>query len=514
MKKTVMINLFGQVFHIDEDAYETLQHYLTSIEQRFSGSNEGKEIIEDVESRIAELFKERLGTERQVVNMDDVNFTIGIIGTPEDFDAPEGSNNETKEEKKQKGRSKRLYRDPDNRMLGGVGGGLGAYFRIDPAIVRIILIITFFISGPLIYIVLWIVMPEAITTAQKLEMSGEPVNLSNIEKKIKDEFGKVKDSIKSKNTKEKIRNSAKNLSDIIFDTFHVFFRIFLTVLGIAFLLLGITMLVAIFVGLFFNAGKNIDIFLVLEKLFDSDMAILAMIGLSLVLTVPVISLIFAGIRLMFGIRFSFKILNRTLLGFFFCGLILSGIVFFDGMTNFRYKGQTDEIIPLDSLAKRTIVLAPGKDSLNENADYFINSDKWLVNLNDEKNIVFGKPSISIQKSKTEIPNISILRFCRCGNRKEGTTFTRNLPSVVTMSDSIATISKYFSISTDKIFRFQEQKVTIYLPVGSKIFIRKGMDEMFDNVFMPWKYSYSDLSGKTWIMTENGLDSIPNLKKVK
>lgn len=504
-----MINLWGQVFHIDEDAYETLQHYISRIEQRFSGSDEGKEIVEDVESRIAELFKERLGTERQVINMDDVNYAIGIIGTPEDFDAPENSSNETKEEKKQKGSSKRLYRDPDNRILGGVGGGLAAYFGIDPAIIRIILILTFFISGPLIYIVLWIVLPEAVTTAQKLEMSGEPVNLSNIERKIKNEFGKVKDSIKSNNTKQKFRDSAKGVSNVIFDTFHVFFRIFLTILGISLLLLGSILLIAFFVGLFFNAGNNIDVFQVFEKLFESEIAILAMIGLCLVLIVPAVSLIFIGIRLMFGIRYSFKILQKTLLGFFICGLILAGIVVFDGVTNFRFKGQTNEIIPLDSFAKRTIILTPGTGMLNENeSEYFMDSDKWLVNLNDDKNIIYGKPSINIQKAKTGVPSISVMRFCRCGNKKEGTTFTRNLPSVINISDSVATILTTFPIPTDKIFRFQEQKVTVSLPIGSRIFIEKGMDEMFDNIEMPMKYSYSDLPGKTWIMTENGLDTIP------
>ena len=141
----------------------------------------------------------------------------------------------------------------------------------------------------------------------------------------------------------------------------------------------------------------------------------------------------------------------------------------------------------------------------------MDSNKWLINLNDDKNIVFGKPSICIQKAKTEVPSISVMRFCRCGNKKDGITYTRNLSSVVTMNDSIATIAKDFPISIDKIFRFQEQEVTIFLPVGSKIFIQKGMDEMFENVFMPWEYSYSDLSGKTWVMTENGLDSIPNNK---
>ena len=196
MKKTLTVNLWGQVFNIDEDAFEKLQKYLSSLENKFSKTPEGKEIIGDVEARIAEIFKERLAISRQVVTLDDVYFAIGIIGLPEDFDIADDGSKEDKDESKKTEKSRRLYRNPDDRILGGVGGGLAAYFGIDPTVVRLLLVITFFFSGPLIYIVLWLIVPEAKTTAQKLEMRGEPVNLSNIEKNIKDEFSKVKDNLK------------------------------------------------------------------------------------------------------------------------------------------------------------------------------------------------------------------------------------------------------------------------------------------------------------------------------
>jgi len=247
MKKTLTVNLWGQVFNIDEDAFEKLQKYLSSLENKFSKTPEGKEIIGDVEARLAEIFKEKLGLSRQVVTLEDVDFAIGIIGLPEDFDIVDDS---SKDESKKTEKSRRLYRNPDDRILGGVGGGLAAYFGIDPTVVRLLLVITFFFSGPLIYIVLWLIVPEAKTTAQKLEMRGEPVNLSNIEKNIKDEFSKVKDNLKSKNTKKNIKDATHHLGEILVSIIHVFFHAFTIILGFAFLILGLVFLFSIFVGVF------------------------------------------------------------------------------------------------------------------------------------------------------------------------------------------------------------------------------------------------------------------------
>jgi phage shock protein PspC (stress-responsive transcriptional regulator) len=196
MKKTLTINLAGLVFNIDEDAYYRLQDYLENIKTYFSEEKEVDDIMHDIEIRIAELLGEKITPSRQVVTLQDIEEIIKIMGEPHEFGDP------GKEKKRTYYRTstKRVYRDPDNRILGGVCGGLGAYMAIDPIIVRIIFIIIFFGfgAGLLIYLILWIIIPEAKTTAQKLEMRGEPVNVSNIGGFVKEEFENFKNSFKSK----------------------------------------------------------------------------------------------------------------------------------------------------------------------------------------------------------------------------------------------------------------------------------------------------------------------------
>jgi phage shock protein PspC (stress-responsive transcriptional regulator) len=199
MKKTISINLNGMLFNIDDDAYDRLEEYMKRIEAHFSGQNESNEIMNDIEARIAELLNERLGGTNKVVSLSDIEEIIKTMGNPDEFDEAE-----QKDQKKQHyqyiHRPRRLYRDPDNRVIGGVCGGMGAYMNVDPVIFRIIFVIIFFGFGVglLIYLVLWIVIPEAKTTAQKLEMRGDPVNVSNIGSFFREEFENVKNSFSGK----------------------------------------------------------------------------------------------------------------------------------------------------------------------------------------------------------------------------------------------------------------------------------------------------------------------------
>lgn len=197
MKKTITINLGGIVFNIDDDAYAKLKNYLDQIEHYFSGEKEGKEILSDIENRIAELFQERIKDSARVVDLKDVNEVIGILGDPQEIGDPEGTNGTGRKTRYTSSAYRRIYRDPDNRILGGVCSGMGAYWQIDPLIFRIIFLVAFLGLGVglIIYLILWIVIPEAKTAAQKLEMHGEPVNVSNIGKKVKEEFNNVKDKM-------------------------------------------------------------------------------------------------------------------------------------------------------------------------------------------------------------------------------------------------------------------------------------------------------------------------------
>lgn len=191
MKITVSINLGGHSLNIDEDAYDELRRYLKNLELHFAGEENSSEILSDIEARMAELLRSKLTTFKQVISIADLKEVITVLGTPEDIDDNGGTS----------GRDKfstpgyhRMYRDPDKGMIGGVCAGMGAYWNIDPWIIRLIIVILVFAGGLglLTYLILWIVLPEAKTTAQKIEMKGEPVNIHNIKESVKKEFENVR----------------------------------------------------------------------------------------------------------------------------------------------------------------------------------------------------------------------------------------------------------------------------------------------------------------------------------
>ncbi len=188
MKITININLGGYPFNVDEDAYERLRQYMKSLEKEFSGESSASEIMADIEGRIAELFKMRLNAYKQVITMKDVEEVMAILGSPEVI-----SGNSTSDERPPRSQ-RRIYRDPDRRVFGGVCAGISAYLDWDPLIMRIIFAILIVAGGfgLALYLILWIVLPEAKTTAQKLEMRGDPVTVENIKDSVKQEFETVK----------------------------------------------------------------------------------------------------------------------------------------------------------------------------------------------------------------------------------------------------------------------------------------------------------------------------------
>lgn len=199
MKKTVTVNLAGQVYNIDEDAFDALSRYLNAIKKMYRNEDGGDEIIADIEARISEVFHQHQKTTgKNVISIAEVDRIIAMLGKPEEF---ESEYNEPEREKTtsstgaQTTINKRLYRDPEDTVLAGVCSGLAHYFGMkDPVWIRLIFALMVILGaggGILIYIVLWIIAPEAKTSAQKLEMRGEPINLENIEKTFRDGFQTV-----------------------------------------------------------------------------------------------------------------------------------------------------------------------------------------------------------------------------------------------------------------------------------------------------------------------------------
>jgi len=188
MKKTISINLGGQSFIIEEEAYERLSNYLNEIKNHCGREADVEEVIADIELGMAEKLSQSLTSYKNVINLVDVESLIKIMGTTEDFDREIGSSDDEGAKKESGDQVKRrLYRDLDNKLLGGVAAGLGIYFEIDPLIFRLLFFASIFAGGfgLALYLLLWLIVPAAINAHQKLEMQGEAPTLAAFERLAK-----------------------------------------------------------------------------------------------------------------------------------------------------------------------------------------------------------------------------------------------------------------------------------------------------------------------------------------
>ena len=281
MKKTLTVNLGGTVYHIDEDAYRLLDNYLLNLTHFFRKQEGADEIVDDIEMRISELFTEKLTDLKQVITLTDVEEVIARIGKPEDFDDSDAaeaggansgadsasassgadaaadadaasssentssddncsgdasSNDASSDENassQQDGVQRRLYRDPDNRLMGGVAAGLAAYFGWDVTLMRVLMIVLCFVPYcPMIlcYLLGWLIIPEAHTAAEKLSMRGEAVTLENIGRTVTDGFEKVTDGMNDCVNSAKSRTFMQKLGDGIVTVAAILFKVFLIAL--------------------------------------------------------------------------------------------------------------------------------------------------------------------------------------------------------------------------------------------------------------------------------------------
>ena len=192
MNPTMNVNIGGCPFIIDEDAFDKIQDYLDIIENHFSTSDGCDEIVSDIEYRFAELLNER-PNQRPIVSSRDVEQAIKVLGTPADFGAFESKRNahtdEAYDDNEFQPSGKRLYRNTDDKVVGGVCSGMAAYFGMsDPLWIRLFFVIAtvVFGGGVIVYLFLLISVPKAKTASERLAMRGKPINVENIAKQVED----------------------------------------------------------------------------------------------------------------------------------------------------------------------------------------------------------------------------------------------------------------------------------------------------------------------------------------
>lgn len=185
MKRVLNVGIGGKTFVIDEDAYSRLEQYLYNFRNRTQMGHQTKEVMDDLESRIAELLTESLDSKREVVNLAMINRIVSQLGMPDgsresEYEYERGYDNQNYDWKT----TKKFFRDPDTKVFGGVCGGLAAYFGVDVMLIRILFVIAF-VCGSLgfwVYIIFWIIAPLASNAAQKCEMRGIPPTAENMRK--------------------------------------------------------------------------------------------------------------------------------------------------------------------------------------------------------------------------------------------------------------------------------------------------------------------------------------------
>lgn len=506
MKKTLTINISGTIFHIDEDAYEKLQDYLLKLNNHYSSTDEGREIISDIELRIAEIFNEKLqGT--QVVNIDLVTDVITTMGTPEDiFEEDEETTTKTTPPPHTEKIRRRLYRDPDHRIIGGVTSGLANYLGIDIVIMRLIFLILFFVYGLgfLPYIILWIVVPKARTTSQKLEMHGKKVNVSNIEGTIKEEYEEVKESFNNLRNKhgKTTQDGIDRIIDFLGTAIRLFLKIAVIVVGVFFLIAGISGLVAFIVGSSFSSVFISDNFI--NELFLTGFNLtLFQCGVFIVAVIPILLIVFTGFKILFRFKTNNKAIGFSALLIWILGLALIITIAVKQAISYKHHVVSPAVThTLKNVATDTLYLK-SVDNVNfeiSNTKVHFNAVRMVTK--DDKDILIGEPTFDIKKSNTKNLELRMKKEARGNSRKEAMDFARNIKYNWNQNDSLINFNHYFNLE-DK-WQDQELHLTLKVPVGKVIYIDESMENIIhdiENVDGVWYY---DMLNKYWMMTKEGL----------
>lgn len=318
MKKNITINLFGTLYAIDEDAYALLTRYQDDLKKYFSRQEGGEEIAEDIERRVAELIQELKSTGVEAITIEHVKEIISRIGTPEEMGEGAAESSSTFDGHRgmdwlrERLRGKRLYRNPDDMMLGGVVSGLACYLGVDATWLRLLVVLLTFLSvgtSVLIYLILWLIVPLAVTTADRLQMQGKSVNMANLGEEILNGARRAGDFIASPRT----QTAAHGCIGMIVNVFVVLLKAFVGLMLILLLVMcGLTLLgVLITLGVFVfmvvsHTGRSWDGWPFIEYMFGNGFCWTALVSF----LVMVGLLIYGGVHVLQRWRGSAQSMTR------------------------------------------------------------------------------------------------------------------------------------------------------------------------------------------------------------
>lgn len=506
MNKTVNINLGGMFFHIDEDAYQKLTRYFDAIKRSLSNSSGQDEIIKDIEMRVSELLNEKQKSEKHVVGLSDVDEVIAVMGQPEDYIIEEDNQQHQSFNNNMTRKSKKLYRDKEKGMIGGVAAGLGHYFGIDAVWIRVILILLVWGAGTgvLAYIILWIVMPEAVTTSEKLEMTGEPVNISNIEKKVREEFENVSDKIKNADY-DKYGNQIKSGAGKIGSTFGDFilsvFKVFAKFLGIILIITGLTTLIFLLIGVFtLGSSTFIDFpwqdFVEAGNFTDYPIWTFGLL-MFFAVGIPFFFLTILGFKLLSpNMKSIGNIAKYTLLALWIIAVALAISIGIKQASAFAIDGR---------VVKKENIMLQATDTLHIK---FVHNDYYAKNVDDRNNFRITQDSANtdviysnevrfeIKKTDEKLPYIKIEKEAKGKSLPEAKKRAEQIRYNYKIIGNQLILDNYLLSDLKNKFRDQEIEITLYLPEGTLFKVDSSVqhydrsnDEFFNLHYSSDKYLY-------------------------
>ncbi len=491
MKKNIRVNISGQLFNIDEDAYQLLEKYLDSLRSHFKDEEGSKEIIEDIERGISEMMAGLVNANKSVISIEDVDAIIKKMGEPYQIDEePEKPRNESSQAYSERVYgSRRFYRDSDEKVIGGVCSGIGAYFNIDPVWIRLIFVGLFFLGAISLfaYIILWVIMPEAITTAQKLEMRGERLNVNDIEKRMKDEFNNISSRVRSFRDREfgkkkgGIDEALKEIFGLILKVAVVLTKVIVGIvigaLAIAafFLLLSLIPAFAHSGSLLFSPVDGIT-FISIPATLSSVMPLnedstWLLISLAALLIIPLVSLIVSGFNLLInGRRRSLKGLKIAFASLWFMALLITVFYASKIFDDFNSSKTVTSVQNLPSYDTVYVKLTPSLAQVDFNM-----IDDGLRNLKDEDMFIYKDEKnfympVDIEWVSTvdSVISLKINKVSRGSKASDAFGKANNVSIPIQVTDSLIEISPLYNFPVEDGFRAQRGRIIFQVPQGKKV----------------------------------------------
>jgi phage shock protein PspC (stress-responsive transcriptional regulator) len=524
MNKTIIININGIVFHIEEDAYEILRSYMTDVKRHFADEEDSVEITTDIENRIAEMFSEILAREnRPVVVTADVTTIISQMGTIEDF--------ETEAEQKtaytdgQAAQNRKLFRDPDDHLLGGVCAGIANYFDIEIVWIRLAFAIITFIggSGAIAYLVLWIIVPKAVTRADKMAMKGERLDLKGFVRNFEEEVKNVHHTLSNAGTHaQPFAYKVRDFVGDFFEHFRYFLggagKVLLKIIGVFILLVCFGFVISAVVALAFFTAQGRDVFHLFPfSLINhgySDIIAFSAFG---VILIPLLAIILSTLRVIFNSKVMGRSTGYTLLIIWIVALGLLGYHASKVAADFREEASFSQNIGIEVPSKNVYYLKLNEIkylSKEDSIQLDINDKfKGRVILNDEDdddNRHETRPQsvhIFIERSDVAQPVLVESFRARGYSKKQALSNAMNTSYYFNQQDSVLSFDRALKVPFNALWRNQEVNLTLKIPQNATLVIDKNMERYIQDVSL-WecneKNKRDNNSPATFIMTGTGL----------